>query len=110
MCVRVQVRVFGRNGCESRVVALRVMSPSDPAKVLAVIRAKVSRGWVHCAPGWVGAHTVCGHRCAGELAPPHNISNGNMGPTPCSFDDSAAAPMVATKPTCDCLDGNCLDT
>jgi len=37
------VRVYGRHGCEARVLALRVLSSSDPSKVLGMIRVKPQR-------------------------------------------------------------------
>mmetsp|Transcript_13635 Transcript_13635/g.29241 ORF Transcript_13635/g.29241 Transcript_13635/m.29241 type:complete len:305 (+) Transcript_13635:77-991(+) len=40
------VRIFGRNGCTSRVIQLRVVHPTEPGTVLAVIRAKPTE--VHC--------------------------------------------------------------
>ena len=38
---RLQVRLFGRNGCEAHAIAVKIVHPDDPQNVLATIRAKV---------------------------------------------------------------------
>lgn len=48
-----QVKLFGRNGCTARVVALHVLDPDTGAE-LGVIRSKV---------GWPSGGRVCGRVC-----------------------------------------------